>query len=100
MKRKRKIRNRSEPFDGAARCSGVPRYFFHLRGFDGLDVEDFEGTDRPDLDRARAEAVRDARILIGQQIGKDGTVLRGWFAICDKAGKVLAVVPLRNTLTF
>jgi hypothetical protein len=41
----------------------MPRYFFHLR--DDMSVDDYEGTDLPDLDAARASAVKQARNLIG-----------------------------------
>jgi len=34
----------------------VPRYFFHVR--DGRDFPDDEGSEFPDLDAARAEAIR------------------------------------------
>ncbi len=53
----------------------MPRFFFHARDGDQR-IDDPEGTDLPDLDAARAEAVVGAREIAAERI-KRGETLDG-----------------------
>ena len=72
----------------------MPRYYFHI---DELDT-DPDGTELPDLDAARREALLGARELLAEWIvlAIDGMPMR--ILIADEAGKVLATVHLRDAL--
>jgi len=75
----------------------MPRFYFHLR--DDLDVPDDEGVDLPDLEAARAEAVRCARITFGEDAKHDGrVVLHHRIDIEDEQGAVLDTVHLRDAV--
>jgi hypothetical protein len=43
----------------------MPRFFFHVH--DGQDFVDLQGTELPDLDAARREAVRFSSALLSEQ---------------------------------
>jgi uncharacterized protein YjbI with pentapeptide repeats len=45
----------------------VPKFYFDIAGPNGI-VEDFEGTELPDLDTARLEGIEDARAIMSQSI--------------------------------
>ncbi len=75
----------------------MPRFYFHLRDDAGL-MRDTEGSELPDLDAARAEAVADARSLVAEWLRMGQVVDGRRFEIADEAGQVLAVIPLRDVL--
>ena len=76
----------------------VPRFFLHIRDGDEL-LEDPDGSDHPDLETARAEAIAGARDLLAAQL-KAGKPLDGQqIEICDEAGRLLATVRFRDVFT-
>ena len=73
------------------------RFFFHLRDDDQW-IEDPDGTELSDLDAALREARVSARHLLADKL-RAGAVLNGQrFEIADEAGRILAVLPLRDVL--
>jgi hypothetical protein len=72
----------------------VPRYFLHI---DELGI-DPDGTELPDLEAARREAMLSAREMLAERIilGAEATPLR--ILITDAAGNLLAVVHMRDVL--
>jgi hypothetical protein len=72
----------------------VPRYFLHI---DELDT-DPDGTELPDLEAARREAVLSAREMLAEWIilGADDIPTR--IVITDEEGSILSVVHFRDVL--
>jgi hypothetical protein len=72
----------------------LPRYFLHI---DELDT-DPDGTELPDVDAARREAILAAREMLSEWIlrGKEDIATR--IIITDAHSKVLAVVQMRDLL--
>ena len=76
----------------------MPLFFLHLVG-DGTLTEDPEGSQLPDLDAARAEALGGIReilvplLLAGKPLG--GRAIR----VTDEAGEVLAIVPFESAFS-
>jgi hypothetical protein len=76
----------------------MPRYFFHQVTKAGL-VRDVEGTDLPDLEHARTEAIMDARSLMSDAIREGRDISSRSIQITDEQGSVLLTVPFAGTLT-
>jgi hypothetical protein len=72
----------------------VPRYFLHI---DELDT-DPEGTELPNLESARQEAMLSAREMLAEWIvlGAEDIPLK--IVIADEAGAVLGTVHMRDVL--
>ena len=72
----------------------MPRYFLHVGELD----TDPEGTELPDLEAARREAVLAAREMLAEWImhGTDDIPTR--IVITDEAGNVLGIVCVRDVL--
>jgi hypothetical protein len=72
----------------------VPRYYLHI---DGLGT-DPEGTELPDLEAARREAILSAREMLAEWIilAVEDIPLR--ILIADEQGNVLATVHMRDVL--
>jgi hypothetical protein len=69
----------------------MPRY--HLNLFNGTgSVIDEEGLEFPDLAAARAEAVRDIRSILSDEVLKGRIDLQGRIEIAEPAGTVCATV--------
>jgi len=67
------------------------RYFFHLHN--DVDVPDEGGKELPDLEAARAYAVRMARFEVSESATRDGRiVLSHRIEVGDENGAVLATV--------
>lgn len=75
----------------------MPRYFFHHATKAGV-VRDLEGTDLPDLEQARAEAILDARSLMSDAILQGRDISSRSIQITDEEGKVHLVVPFVETV--
>jgi hypothetical protein len=75
----------------------MPHFYLHLRDGDRL-IEDQEGSELPDLDAARQQAMAGAReILAGKMLA--GEVVNGQrFEITDEAGVVVCSLPLKEAL--
>lgn len=75
----------------------MPRYYLHIREGDRL-VEDPDGSDLPDIEAARAEALEGARNILAAKV-KAGELIGGQrFEITNEVGTVLAVIPLKTAL--
>jgi hypothetical protein len=70
----------------------MPRFYIHVRNRLGL-VPDEEGIELPDLESARAEAVRSIRSIIGDEAREGLLDLCGEAQLADEAGRILAEVP-------
>ncbi|TDW35789.1 hypothetical protein EV128_102334 [Rhizobium azibense] len=75
----------------------MPRYYFNIIAGDGVR-EDLEGSELPSLERARIEAVEDARNLMSAAmlLGQDISSRR--LEICNEAGDVLLTVPFMDAI--
>lgn len=69
----------------------MPNFYFHIRDGDAL-TEDPEGSDLPDLEAARAEALTAVRQIAAEGIRTGKRVLGKSMEITDEAGRVLATV--------
>ncbi|MFN7024423.1 MAG: DUF6894 family protein [Pseudorhizobium sp.] len=76
----------------------MPRYFFHQVTKAGL-VSDLEGTDLPDLEHARCEALLDARSLMSHAILQGRDISSRTIQIRDEGGNLLLTVPFVDTVT-
>ncbi len=65
----------------------MPRYFFNIH--DGIDVEDTEGMDLPDLRAARVEAVRHAGRIIDHEAEHVSSVEDWCLEVTDRHGLIL-----------
>jgi hypothetical protein len=76
----------------------MPHFFFNVRTGPYV-VEDFEGSDLPDLDAARQEAFLDARSAMSTAI-KEGRDIsrRVTIEICDDKGRILMLVPYTDAI--
>ena len=75
----------------------MTRFHLHIRDGDEF-IEDPDGSDLPDLDAARAEAVQGAREILAQKV-KAGEVVDGQrIEITDDAGTLLATVPFKDAI--
>lgn len=73
------------------------RYYFHLHN--DVDVSDETGKELPDLDAARAHAVRLARFEVSQAATREARiVLSHRIDVEDKKGAVLATVYFRDAV--
>ena len=75
----------------------MPRFYFHIRDEDTL-IEDHEGSDLPDLEAARVEALKDARSILAEKV-KHGQIIDGQrIEIVDDTGEVVAELPMRAAI--
>lgn len=72
-------------------------FYFHVRDGDAL-IEDPDGSDLPDLEAARAEALLAAREAVAEALRAGRAVDGRRFEIADDAGRVLASVGFRDVL--
>jgi hypothetical protein len=72
----------------------VPRYFLHI---DELDT-DPEGSELPDLEAARREAILAAREMLAEWIISGAEDVPTRIIIADEAGNVLSVVQIRDVV--
>lgn len=69
----------------------LPRYFFHVHNH--IDAEDDEGLALPNLEAARAEAIRGARDLMATEIVESGQIyLSHWIEVLSEHGQQLLAV--------
>lgn len=75
----------------------MPRYYFHL--INDIDVPDMEGVELPDLYAARANAIEQARGLIGEMAKTEARiVLSHHIDIEDDDGQVLETLMFRDII--
>jgi hypothetical protein len=75
----------------------MARFYFHLQEADKLHT-DPEGTDLPDVDAARQEALLAARDILSNAIKTGRAKVPEAFVIADEAGRKLDVVPMSAVL--
>lgn len=75
----------------------MPTFYFHVRDGAGL-TEDPDGSDLPDLEAARAEALAAARDILAERIKRAKNPDRRRFEIHDDAGRMLGTVPFLDAL--
>jgi hypothetical protein len=75
----------------------VPRFYLHQRTW-ASKIEDPEGSDLPDLDAARDEAVKAARQLLAAAVLKGAAPQGIGFEISDELGRNLLYVAFRTVL--
>ena len=63
----------------------MPRYFFNLHN--RVCLPDEEGAELPDLESARANAVKTARELMGEDLRSGELSLDHWIEVTDEAGE-------------
>jgi hypothetical protein len=77
----------------------MPRYYFHIRKGDEIEV-DPEGTDFLTLDLAVSDARLAAKEMIAELLMADEVLDGQQFEISDNRGKIVATVPFRSVLRF
>lgn len=76
----------------------MPRYFFHQVTQAEL-IYDLEGTELPDLEHARREAIRDARHLMAEAIRAGQDISSRSIQVCDEGGSILMTLPFSEAVT-
>ena len=75
----------------------MPRFFLHVRTPYGL-IEDEEGVEYPDYDKAMDEAVRGARCLMIGEVAEGSLCLHQAIEIHDAGGRHLKTVPFTEAV--
>lgn len=75
----------------------MPRYYFHQITSQGI-ITDPEGSEFPDLEQARLEAIQDARHLMADAVRRGLDVSSRVFHICDEGGDLIAVLLFRDAI--
>jgi hypothetical protein len=75
----------------------MPRYFFHQITRQGI-ISDLEGFEFPDIERARLEAIQDARHLMADAIRGGLDISSRLFHICDECGDRVAVLRFQEAI--
>jgi hypothetical protein len=73
------------------------RYYFDIHNSIGL-VEDEEGRDLPDLETARAEALKGIRSIVGEDLQKGVVDLCGRLEIRDEEGALVLTIPFAEAV--
>ena len=77
----------------------MPRFYFHIVHGETV-IEDPDGSELPDLDTARAEALQSARHLLADKV-RNGEIVDGQrFEIRDGHGDLLATVAFKDAIRF
>ena len=75
----------------------MPRYYMHMRNGSEF-MDDYEGSDHPDIAAVHREAVDAAREIMADPV-RAGRMMGRWeFLIIDEGGRQLAVIPFRAAL--
>ena len=74
----------------------MPRFFFNLRN--EISVEDKEGQDLPDSDRAREVAVHHARGIMSEDVKDGRLVLRDEIDVVDEQGETILTLAFRDAI--
>lgn len=85
------------PRAGAVGRGAVPRFYFNIITAAGTLV-DFEGTELPGLEQARAEAIADARALMSTAMIDGFTIFDRSIQIRNEAGDLLLVLPFADAV--
>jgi hypothetical protein len=74
------------------------RYHFNVRNGSGY-MEDEEGQELSDTDKARSIAVAGARSLLSAEVLAGGLDLRGRVEVTDEQGEIILVIDFEEVLT-
>ena len=72
----------------------MPRFLFHA--YNEVEAIDEEGADLPDLDAARAHAIKCARDMMAEDVKSGFIDLNHRIEVEDESGRVVAVVFYRD----
>ncbi|WFR98734.1 DUF6894 family protein [Rhizobium tumorigenes] len=75
----------------------MAKYHFNVR-YPGGFIDDEDGVDLPDIDRARHEAVVAIREIISEKVLLGSTIETEQFEITDPEGEILDIVTFRSVL--
>ncbi len=75
----------------------MPRYFFHVRTAEDLEV-DPEGSEFADLEKAELDAQVAASEIVADMVRSGEPVDRHCFEITDENGTVLSTIPWRTSV--
>ncbi|MBB3161356.1 hypothetical protein FHS25_001805 [Rhizobium laguerreae] len=75
----------------------MPRFYFNILSEAG-SLEDWEGTELPDPDAARIEAVRDARALMSSAVLLGYDIASRSVEIRNETGDILLVLPFSEAV--
>jgi hypothetical protein len=76
----------------------MQRFYFNIRSEAGL-LEDFEGTELPDLEAARLEAIEDARQLMSDAVRIGFDIASRSIEVRNEAGEIVLFVPFAEALS-
>jgi hypothetical protein len=74
----------------------MPRFFFNV--YDDVVATDEEGTELPNLDAARLQALAGARALMAEQVSRGYLVRSHWIDVVDEAGAVVLHLPFADAV--
>lgn len=81
------------------RWEGMPRFFLHIR--DGATlIEDFEGSDLPNVEAACREAIEAAREILASKLLAGAVVDGQTFEITDESGVIRATLSLKDAIAW
>lgn len=75
----------------------MPRYYFHICNGTGF-VQDEEGLELPDLDAARAEAVRSARSIMASDVQRGMLDLSSFIEIEDENQRLVQTLGFQEAV--
>ena len=75
----------------------MPRYRFHLHDRTGL-TEDVQGRELADLVKARERAIREARVIICDDVRQGRIDLSGMIEVTDGEGEVVLILPFSEAV--
>ena len=75
----------------------MPRYYFHVCNGTGF-VQDEEGQELPDLEAARAEAVRNARCIMASEVQRGMLDLSSFIEIEDAEHQLIHTLGFEDAL--
>lgn len=73
----------------------MPRYYFHIVDGQGT-IWDEEGSDLPDLESVRVEALNSAHELVGEAIKQREPFADRTLRVCDADGKIVLELAFRS----
>ena len=80
------------------RFQPMPHYYFNVRNGIGY-VQDDEGKEMPDLDAARAEAIKGARSIIASEVLEGRLDLEGAIEVADSGGQRVLRITYREAVS-
>jgi|EndMetStandDraft_4_1072995.scaffolds.fasta_scaffold430401_2 hypothetical protein len=75
----------------------MPRYHFNVI-YDGREIRDREGSELPDIEAARIEAVADARALMSEAVRNGWDISGRSINICSGTGDILMTINFSDAI--